>query len=489
MTLTKIEPKSKTEPAESESSIQWQPFPIDRLPPTMRDIAVGVQKTVGLKDSSTPAIATLATVSGLIGASCKIRIKPGYLQPAHLFTAIVQKSGQSKSGTKEYLINPLQDIQGEWHADWERKKENHERDMREWKSAKKGERPEYPVEPDPPKRIIVSDITIEAVGLRLQENPLGLLLYNDELDSYFESMGRYNQGNDLPHWLSIHNGNPLTIDRRRGDYIRIANPSVAVIGGVQPYILEKRLSENPDYFHSGFIARFLLAMPPVVPILLNDNVIPQAATSGWEWFLQRILQQRESAMTEDGKQTPHVFSIEHAAWNILTECQHRHARLAISENDSESALEGKFLTNTARIALILHVVNLTESGGCLSDCTPISGETMESACVIAEWFTDESKRIYAELAGGEKPADSEVESILAKIRRHGGKMKVRELSRTFSSESPLSQGEALTRKLLEMVSTGKLIRNNEKAKNGRAIEYFCTTDTTDTDTISKNTGK
>ena len=109
MEFIKVE-SEQNQPAESESAIQWQPFPIDRLPPTMRDIAIGVQKTVGLKDSSTPAIATLATVSGLIGASCKIRIKPGYLQPAHLFTAIVQKSGQSKSGTKEHLIDPLQDI-------------------------------------------------------------------------------------------------------------------------------------------------------------------------------------------------------------------------------------------------------------------------------------------------------------------------------------------------------------------------------------------
>ena len=226
----------------------------------MRDIAVGVQNTVGLKDSSTPAIATLAAASGLIGASCKIRIKQGYLQPAHLFTAIIKKSGQAKSGTKEHLINPLQAIQGEWHADWEQDVERHKTETREWKSAKKGERPEYPIEPEPPKRIIVSDITIEAVGLRLKENPLGLLLYNDELESYFGNMGRYNNGNDVPHWLSIHNGSPLTIDRKGGDYIRIANPSVAIIGGVQPYILKERLKENPDYFHSGFMARFLEAI-------------------------------------------------------------------------------------------------------------------------------------------------------------------------------------------------------------------------------------
>jgi hypothetical protein len=76
-------------------------------------------------------------------------------------------------------------------------------------------------------------------------------------------MGKYSNGsNEVPHWLSIHNGKPLTIDRKGAghNYIRIANPSVAIIGGVQPYILKERLKENPDYFHSGFIARFLLAI-------------------------------------------------------------------------------------------------------------------------------------------------------------------------------------------------------------------------------------
>ena len=48
----------------------------------------------------------------------------------------------------------------------------------------------------------------------------------------------------------------------------------------------------------------------------------------------------------------------------------------------ESALEGKFLTNTARIALILHVVKQIESGELLSDCKPITRDTMESACII-----------------------------------------------------------------------------------------------------------
>ena len=180
-------------------------------------------------------------------------------------------------------------------------------------------------------------------------------------------------------------------------------------------------------------------MPPVEPILLNDNVISPSALSGWEWLVESILRQRESAMI-DGKLTPHVFPIEPSAWNILKEYQHQHAIPAAYSQANESALEGKFSANTARIALILHVVNLIEAGANLSDCKPIPGETMKSACVIAEWFIDEGKRIYTELdklasgLGGDMtltPDQQEVMKVLlkhqpasiAELKRHGRKIR------------------------------------------------------------------
>ena len=488
MTLTKIEPKSKGEPA-----MQWQPFPIDQLPPSMRDIATGVQNTVGLKDSSTPAIATLAMVSGAIGSSCKIRIKPGYLQPAHLYTAIIGKSGQAKSGTKEYLLDPLQEKQSEWYEEWEQENEKYKMEMREYRSAKKGERPEYPIEPDPPKRIIVSDITIEAIGQRLKENPLGLLLYNDELETFFGNMGRYSKGNDLPHWLSIHNGQPLYIDRKGAGSIRIPNPSVAIIGGIQPKILKDRLQENPDYFHSGFLARFLLAMPPVEPILLNDNIISERISGQWGWFLKSLLGQRELAII-DGKLTPYVFPIESGAWDILTKYQHRHAVSATLVNDSESALEGKFLTNTARIALILHAVNQIEAGVNFSDCKPIPVETMESACKIVEWFIDESKRIYTLLAGENvdgtlTPDQQEVMKVLAKHQP----ATERDIKRHCTEIREKWESGKLEKVLIELLKLDRVTRHTESGKGNRGTTWWKmkipTTDSNDTDTNSAEHGK
>ena len=58
--------------------------------------------------------------------------------------------------------------------------------------------------------------------------------------------------------------------------------------------------------------------------------------------MQKILQERETAL-EGGKVKPFVFPIEPETLEVLKEYQHRHARLAAIEKDSEAALENKFL--------------------------------------------------------------------------------------------------------------------------------------------------
>ena len=413
---------------ETDEPIERRPFPVELLPQTIRDMVLGVQKTIGLKDCSTAAVAALTIVSGVIGASCKIRIKSGYLQPAHIFSAIIGKSGQAKSGTKEILFTPLREIQAELDLKRGVEVAAHKAKMAEWKALEKKDRPEAPIAPPPAKRFIISDITIEAVGLRLVENPFGLTLYNDELETFLGNMSRYNTGTDLPHWLSIHSGQSICIDRRGADTISIPNPSVAIIGGIQPSILRARLLKNPDYFDSGLLARFLLAMPPFEPILLNDNAISESVSEQWAWLVKTIIQQRESAMFGE-KIAPHVFPIEHGAWEVLKEYQHRHAHTAAFANDHESALEGKFATNTARIALIMHIVNQIEAGADLSFHMSIPRETMEAACKIVEWFTDESIFIYSNLVEEKSPDEVVYGQILATLTRAGKAVTKRELKR------------------------------------------------------------
>jgi hypothetical protein len=124
-------------PSVGVPTIERKLFPTDLMPSTLRNIAIGVRDTIGLKDSSTAAIAALAAASGLIGSSSKIQIKPGYTQPAHLFAAIVAKSGQAKSGTKKLLLSPLHERQNKWFEENEQANGQYKASMAEWKATKK----------------------------------------------------------------------------------------------------------------------------------------------------------------------------------------------------------------------------------------------------------------------------------------------------------------------------------------------------------------
>jgi hypothetical protein len=233
-------------------------------------------------------------------------------------------------------------------------------------------------------------------------------------------------------------------------------------------------------------------MPPDESILLNDNVIAERIKEQWNIFLHTLLETRETAFVDD-KVTPHVFSLETSAWDILKQYQKPHAFSATFANESESALEGKFTTNAARIALILHVVHQIEAGGRLSEGKPISAETMEAACMIAEWFIEESKRIYAILAGNEMentltPEQREVLTVLARhqpaterdIKRHCTKIKKWE-------------PEKLETVLMELLKLDRVTRQCENTKGNRGATWWRVKnlgiDSTDTDANSAESEK
>src|SRR5262249_23478138 len=67
---------------------------------------------------------------------------------------------------------------------------------------------------------------------------------------------------DAAHWLSMHNGEAMIVDRKTGQPRTIYVPSaaVSVCGGIQPGILKRVM--NHEHRESGLLARLLFAMPP-----------------------------------------------------------------------------------------------------------------------------------------------------------------------------------------------------------------------------------
>ena len=129
--------------------------------------------------------------------------------------------------------------------DYEAELAHYEKALAEWKRDKNttGEPPTKPEAPQA-ERCIVSDTTVEALAPLLLANPRGLLLARDELAGWIGSFDRYAGGKggaDAAHWLSMHNGESIVVDRKTGipRTIYVPQAAVCVCGGIQPAILHR----------------------------------------------------------------------------------------------------------------------------------------------------------------------------------------------------------------------------------------------------------
>src|SRR6185503_14154793 len=91
------------------------------------------------------------------------------------------------------------------------------------------------------------------------------LMARDELAGWIGSFDRYSGGKggaDSAHWLSMHNGESIVVDRKTGipRTIYVPQASVSVCGGIQPAILHRAL--GVEHRESGLAARLLLTCPP-----------------------------------------------------------------------------------------------------------------------------------------------------------------------------------------------------------------------------------
>jgi hypothetical protein len=115
----------------------------------------------------------------------------------------------------------------------------------------------------------VNDITAEALGEKLFDNPDGLLCSCDELAGWAGSMDAYRPGKavskDQGFWLSAKGGGSYTVDRVTRGTLAIAVNAVHVLGNIQPDVI-RRLA--PDWGGNGLMQRFLIVIAkPAAPAI------------------------------------------------------------------------------------------------------------------------------------------------------------------------------------------------------------------------------
>lgn len=180
--------------------------------------------------------------------------------------------------------------------DFEAKEILHAKAHKKWKEFLEGEGglldpaaaptlPDLPKSPEPVK-IIVSDITSQALAVSAADRPRGLLCVLDEMNGWMEKVTSRNSGEDRSTWVIAYESKRHEIERRGSGRTTAENLAVSIYGNVQPRVLREHFDSMSK---DGMLQRFL----PVVLRADKDRrgrPLPDFLTSvaTWENTLRSI---------------------------------------------------------------------------------------------------------------------------------------------------------------------------------------------------------
>jgi Protein of unknown function (DUF3987) len=235
--------------------------------------------------------------------------------------------------------------------------EEYRRELDAWKNAGPDSDIERPVN----SRVVIDDITIEALACHLERGTGVALAAPDELSGWLQAIGQYKRtSGDKGRWLALWTGAPWSYQRRGsnsmgdglGTDIYLSRPVVVVTGGLQPHL--HHLLGDTD---SGMRARWLPHYSAEVsPTWCNWSQDP-AARLAWETAVQRMHASRNR------RREWQLGSEAEAAWLAAG----RHWKAQQHRGDAAAPGLGKADLHAARIALVIaesmYVPGMPEGGG------------------------------------------------------------------------------------------------------------------------------
>lgn len=243
--------------------------PIDpsMLPDVLANYAVECGELIGV-DPAMVAIPALVACAAALHDDVRIqpkRYETGWTESARLWCAVVGNPSVKKSPAIRRATRRLRKIHADQAEANQRAAADYADQMEQFKDAKKeakktGSAIPAPQRPSMP-RMVVEDITVEALSDVLADSPRGVLCIQDELTGWFGSMDAYTGGKagnkDRAAWLQAYNGGFRQVDRVQRGSIGIPNFSVSMIGGVQPDAIRRIAKDMTD---DGLMQRFMVVV-------------------------------------------------------------------------------------------------------------------------------------------------------------------------------------------------------------------------------------
>ena len=194
------------------------------------------------------ASSMLVAAALAIGNSRVLKLREDWIVKSILYMALIGEPGAVKTHPINFALTPFRKSD-------EYTLSKYKKELAEYRSLPVDQRGEKPKA----RQFLMKDFTPEAVAKVLDANPHGICIHSDELNGWFASFNKYNNGGgEQEMWLSLHNGGSLVVNRKGiDDIISINESNVNVLGSIQPRVLAKCFrGQKTD---NGFLYRMLFA--------------------------------------------------------------------------------------------------------------------------------------------------------------------------------------------------------------------------------------
>ena len=391
-----IEEDSIAFTSDSGKTTETPSFPLEIFPKAIRDIIETLEEYENYNVDFTAA-SFLTVFAAAMGNTWSVRFMTGWVSRPIIYMVLVGSPSCGKTPPLQQAVTPLLKLDGEYDMIYCKEMETYRR----WErmSAKQRERHSLPEEMKMPQRKchVVVDSTVEALIGALRDNPRGVLIYKDEIDSLLSNFNRYN-GSDEGYFLSLFSGTPFKYSRKsNNEHIFLANPYCSIIGTTQPGRLGEQFGGKR--MMNGFSSRFLKVYPEIDKMpSWNDTAMPDSVLEEWERIIRKVVAATPST-DQEGKATSIelLFTQEAKLRVIQWKDEVNNKVYAETDSDAVRALCGKLETYLVRFCLVIQIMHgiCGESG-----MDEIEPRTAELAIRLTEYFRNMESRIAPEIEPG-----------------------------------------------------------------------------------------
>ena len=391
-----IEEDSIAFTSDSGKTTETPSFPLEIFPKAIRDIIEALEEYENYNVDFTSA-SFLTVFAAAMGNTWSVRFMTGWVSRPIIYMVLVGSPSCGKTPPLQQAVAPLLKLDGEYDMIYCKEMETYRR----WErmSAKQREKHSLPEEMKMPQRKchVVVDSTVEALIGALRDNPRGVLIYKDEIDSLLSNFNRYNSS-DEGYFLSLFSGTPFKYSRKsNNEHIFLANPYCSIIGTTQPGRLGEQFGGKR--MMNGFSSRFLKVYPEIDKMpSWNDTAMPDGVLEEWGRIIRKVVTVTPST-DQEGKATSIelLFSQEAKLRVIQWKDEVNNKVYAETDSDAVRALCGKLETYLVRFCLVIQIMHCIcgESG-----MDKIEPGTAELAIRLTEYFRNMESRIAPEIEPG-----------------------------------------------------------------------------------------